>query len=230
MNAGEEEVKGQPGVIFFDAGGTLIRLAQPVGRVYAQVARDYGLEVDEARVESAFRVIWRETPRRAPSPVARDDDDRPWWRRLAIETLRKAKALPADFDAEAWFVDVYSRFSLPGAWVLYEDVRPCLEAVRRHARLAVISNFDGRLRVILRHLGVADHFEELFISSEIGAEKPSGQIFQRAMEAMGVDPAGCLHVGDDEERDAAGARTAGLASFLVDRPARGLDAVAKLYV
>jgi len=230
MNVWQKEVKGQPGVIFFDAAGTLIRLAQPVGRFYAQAAQDHGLEADELRLETAFRAVWREAPHRAPSPVARPNDDRPWWRDLALETLRRAVDPPLDFDTEAWFADLYHRFSQPGAWQLFEDVLPCLEAIRPHARLAVISNFDERLRTILADLDVSDYFEQLFISSEVGAEKPSVEIFQRAVQDMRGDPATCLHVGDDEVRDASGARAAGLSTYLVDRPARTLDALAELYV
>lgn len=230
MNVRQKEVKGQPGVIFFDAAGTLIHLAQPVGRFYAQAAQDHGLEADEARLEAAFRAVWRVAPHRTPSPVARKNDDRPWWRALALETLRRAEAPSPAFDGEAWFSDLYERFAQRGAWILYEDVVPCLEMVRPHARLAVISNFDGRLRTILTGLGVSEYFEQLFISSEVGAEKPSGEIFQHATREMGADPATCLHVGDDELRDAAGARAAGLSAYLVDRPTRTLNSIAELYV
>jgi putative hydrolase of the HAD superfamily len=230
MNVGAEEVKGQPGVIFFDAAGTLIRLSRPVGAIYAQAARDHGVDADEARLEAAFRSVWREMPPRPPTATPRENDDRPWWKLVALETLRRAAHLPGAFDGDAWFADLYARFERPGVWRLYDDVLPCLDTVGRQARLAVISNFDGRLRTILRHLGVAGRFERLIISSEAGAEKPSGEIFQRALRSMGADAADCLHVGDDPLRDAAGAQAAGMAAFLVDRPERSLGALAKLYV
>ena len=230
MNVGPEEVKGQPGVIFFDAAGTLIRLSRPVGRIYAQAARDHGVDADEARLEAAFREVWRSMPHRPPAEVPRENDDRPWWQIIASETLRRASQPAANFDADAWFTDLYDRFTQPGVWILYEDVLPCLDVVGRHARLAVLSNFDGRLRTILGNLGVADRFEHLFISSEIGAEKPSEQIFRHALKAMNTPAGQCLHVGDDAERDQEGARAAGLAAFLVDRPARSLAEIAKLYV
>jgi putative hydrolase of the HAD superfamily len=149
---------------------------------------------------------------------------------VASETLRRAVKLPEDFDMDAWFADLYERFTRPGVWILYDDVLPCLDIVGRRARLAVVSNFDGRLRTILRNLGVADRFEHLFISSEIGAEKPSPQIFRFAVQAMGATSADCLHVGDDPERDGKGARAEGLQTFLVERPVRALTEVAKVYV
>lgn len=230
MNGGPHQVKGQPGVIFFDAAGTLIRLVRPVGWHYAETAGDHGLKVDPEAMETAFRAAWRKAARRAPSAKARDDDDRPWWRNIALETLRQAASPPAEFDEGAWFGDLYDRFAGPGVWALYDDVLPCLSALGERSRLAVVSNFDGRLRTILNELGVADHFEHQFISSEIGAEKPSVEIFHRALATMGATPADCLHVGDDPARDVAGAHGAGLRAFLVDRPSSTLNHLRELYV
>ena len=55
MDCGALKVKGEAEVIFFDAAGTLIRLARPVGWHYAEVARRHGLNADQQRMESAFR-------------------------------------------------------------------------------------------------------------------------------------------------------------------------------
>lgn len=230
MNVRAQEVKGQPGVIFFDAAGTLIRLVRPVGWYYAETAGDHGLNVEPEAMESAFRAVWRASPHRPPSAGARKDDDRPWWRAIALETLHRATSPPPEFDGGAWFEDLYERFARPGVWTLYEDVAPSLTALATRSRLAVISNFDGRLRTILDDLGVSGFFEHQFISSEVGVEKPSGEIFHHAATTMKVPPADCLHVGDDALRDVAGARAAGLAAFLVDRPSRTLERLRKLYV
>jgi putative hydrolase of the HAD superfamily len=162
--------------------------------------------------------------------MPREADDRPWWHKVALETLRRGASPPPAFDDAAWFEDLYARFSQPGVWLLHDDVIPSLDRLGRHARLAVISNFDGRLRTILTGLGVASRFEQLFISSEMGAEKPSEAIFQKAMQIMQAAPSDCLHVGDDPEKDGAGARAAGLSAILIDRPETTLEHVAPLYV
>ena len=54
-------------------------------------------------------------------------------------------------------------------------------------RLAVISNFDKRLRRVLEDLGIAGRFERIFISSEIGCEKPDPEIFRRVLDVMNVN-------------------------------------------
>ena len=216
------KVKGEADVIFFDAAGTLIYLARPVGWHYAMIARKHGLEIDEARMESAFRDVWRARPERPPSNGPRMDDDRPWWRALALDVLRAA-APSATINGEAWFDDLYTHFAQPGIWLLYEDARRCLNRLQARFRLAVISNFDGRLRHVLNDLGVSAKFESLFISSELGCEKPDRAIFRRALEFMNVEPERCIHVGDDPERDWAGAAAVGLGVFRVKRPSVTLD-------
>lgn len=218
-----QKVKAQGDVIFFDAAGTLIHLARPVGRHYAEVARRHGVTADEEAISAAFREVWRSLPAREPSPLAREGDDAPWWKDIALRVLRKAAHLPGSFDENAWFEEVYERFAQPGIWQLYDDVLPCLERLCSEYRLAVLSNFDGRLRRILADLGIARHFEHLFISSEMGCEKPHPEIFRRALETMNISPPQALHVGDDPHFDQNGGEAAGVATFLVRRPEVTLD-------
>jgi putative hydrolase of the HAD superfamily len=102
-------------------------------------------------------------------------------------------------------------------------VIPTLERLAKSSRLAVISNFDGRLRGILSGLGLAGYFEHVFISSEVGADKPHREIFQHALATMDVPATACWHVGDDPIRDWAGAQAAGIASFELKRPETTLN-------
>ena len=88
--------------------------------------------------------------------------------------------------------------------------------------LAVISNFDGRLRVILEHLAVSKFFSHVFLSSELGADKPDAEIYRRALRLSGASPNETLHVGDDPERDWEGATAAGLSIFRLERPHNSL--------
>jgi len=223
MDAEASKVKGEADVIFFDAAGTLIRLERPVGWHYAEIARKYGLQADQARMEAAFREAWKSRPSRPASPGAREQDDRPWWRALALDVLRATAPSAAKIDEDAWFEELYAHFAEPGVWVLYDDAMRCLDRLASHFRLAVISNFDRRLRRVLEDLGVAPRFERLFISSEIGCEKPDPGIFQQALHVMDAEAGRCIHVGDDPERDWAGAAAAGITVFEVRRPSVTLD-------
>ncbi|HEY5812212.1 MAG TPA: hypothetical protein VIT23_06140, partial [Terrimicrobiaceae bacterium] len=89
MNSQVGKVKGEAQVIFFDAAGTLIRLERPAGWHYAKIAQKHGLQGDPKSFEAAFREIWGTRSLRAASDKAREADDRPWWRALALDVLHK---------------------------------------------------------------------------------------------------------------------------------------------
>lgn len=222
MNSPDTQVK--PEVIFFDAAGTLIHLVHSAGWHYADLARRQGMDVDETAMESAFRAAWQAQPPRITTSGPREDDDRPWWKSLAISVLNASGSVPPSFDQDTWFDEVYRRFTEKNVWGLYRDVLPCLDYWKARARLAILSNFDRRLRVILAHLGLDSYFEACLLSSEVGSDKPAAAFFHHACSIMGADPARCLHVGDDPERDWVGATAAGLRVFRLDRPAHSLDA------
>jgi putative hydrolase of the HAD superfamily len=208
--------------IFFDAAGTLIYLPRSVGHHYAFVARRIGFRLDADALDAAFGACWKETPGRAAIDGPREDDDKGWWRDLVNRVLDRVAPNLAELDRDAFFEGVYSYFAEPGVWDLYPEVVEVLEALHGKFQLAVISNFDGRLRVILEHLGLTKFFAHVFLSSELGADKPDPEIFRRALVLSGARPNETLHAGDDPERDWEGASAAGLSIFRLERPRNSL--------
>ena len=77
-------------------------------------------------------------------------------------------------------------------------------------------------RTILHHLGVAHFFSHIFLSSELGADKPDPLIYQRALKLSSRTAGETLHVGDDPIRDWQGAESAGLSVFHLERPRNSL--------
>jgi len=208
--------------IFFDAAGTLIHLPESVGRHYSFVARRIGLQLDAGALDAAFAASWKQMPARAAIDGPRDDDDKGWWRELVNRVLDRIAPGLAELNRDAFFEGAYSHFAEPGVWDLYPEVPEVLGALAGKFQLAVISNFDGRLRMILEHLGVSKFFVHVFLSSELGADKPDPEFFARALRLSGVRPNETLHVGDDPERDWEGATAAGLSIFRLERPRNSL--------
>jgi putative hydrolase of the HAD superfamily len=202
--------------VFFDAVGTLFHLTETVGEHYALVGREIGLRLNAEQLERAFHVAWKEMPQRAAIDGPREDDDKGWWRQLVNIVLGRAAPDLSELDRDNFFEVAYEHFAESGVWELYPEVRPVLEELQARFELAVISNFDGRLRLVLQHLGISRFFSHVFISSEIGADKPDPQIYRRAIELINFEPADVLHVGDDQTRDWQAAATAGLAVFRLD--------------
>src|SRR5262249_43281097 len=84
---------------------------------------------------------------------------------------------------------------------------PLVQDLARRYRLAVVSNFDYRPTAvgILEAAGVADRFEAIVVSDEVGWRKPGPVIFEEALRRVGVTPAETLFVGDRADIDVLGA-------------------------
>ena len=208
--------------ILFDAAGTLFYLTKTVGDHYAYVGREVGLELDAQKLESAFHAAWKRMPRRPAIDGPRENDDKGWWRELVGHVLDQGAPSLSEFDRDNFFEVAYEHFAEAGVWELYTEVPEVLEQLRPRFQLAVISNFDGRLRFILQHLGIAKYFTHVFISSELGADKPDPAIYRRALNLMHLDADEVIHVGNDPERDWKAAAAAGFLVFRLDRPRNSL--------
>ena len=208
--------------ILFDAAGTLFYLTKTVGDHYAYVGREVGLDLDAHQLERAFHVAWKQMPRRPAIDGPRENDDKGWWRELVGRVFDQVAPSLSELDRDNFFEIAYEHFAEAGVWKLYPEVLDVLEQLRERFQLAVISNFDGRLRLILQNLGISKYFAHVFISSELGADKPDPEIFRRALKVMHLDADEVLHVGDDPERDWKAAKEAGLLVFQLDRPKNSL--------
>ncbi len=161
-------------------------------------------------------------PTRPAIDGPREDDDKGWWRELVDQVIDQVAPRTGELDRDAFFEVAYSHFAEAGVWGLYPDVIEVLKALQPRFELAVISNFDGRLRMALEQLGVSPFFSHVFLSSELGADKPDPLIYRRALNLSGLAPNETLHVGDDPVRDWAGAEAARLTVFRLERPRNSL--------
>src|SRR5205823_2034999 len=208
--------------IFFDAVGTLFYLTKTVGDHYALVGSELGLTLDAHELDRAFYTASAKMPPRSAINEPREDDDKGWWRQLVDLVLDKLAPSLSEFDRDNFFEIAYEHFAEAGVWKLYPEVVDVLRELQPRYQLAVISNFDGRLRFILEHLGISKFFAHVFVSSEIGADKPDPEIYRRALTLMDLKSSEVLHVGDDSQRDWKAASAAGLSVFRLDRKRNSL--------
>ena len=208
--------------IFFDAVGTLFHLTKSVGDHYALVGNDVGLKLDPAALERAFFAAWKRMPPRAAIDGPRQNDDKDWWRELVDLVLEDVAPSLSELDRDNFFEVAYEHFAEAGVWDAYPEVIDVLKKLQPRFQLAVVSNFDGRLRMILEHLGISKFFTHVFVSSEIGADKPDPEIFRRALKFINLAPGQVLHAGDDPVRDWQAASAAGLSIFQLDREKNSL--------
>lgn len=187
--------------VTFDVGGTLIKPWPSVGHVYAEEAARYGHpNIPVPELNRRFAAAWREL---------RDfRHTREQWAALVRDTFGR---LVPPGACDSFFPALYQRFAEPNAWQVFDDVLPVLKRLKaRGLRLGIISNWDARLRPLLRLLKLDSYFETVVISCEVDAPKPAPAIFREAARALRVPPENILHVGDGLEADFRGA---GAASF-----------------
>ena len=190
--------------ITFDAAGTLMRPWPSVGSVYAAAARGRGYAVEDREVNERFYCVFSETQ---SDKSTFEGDERGFWRMIVSRTFEGF--CPKEIH-DSLFEELWETFAEGKCWRLAEGAADTLQVLgTRGYRLAVLSNNDSRLRPVLRDLGVSDLFEELFISSEIGFEKPSPEIFQEVERVLGTTPKEMFHLGDSYSRDVKGALSAG---------------------
>lgn len=202
--------------VSFDVGGTLIEPWPSVGHVYAATAAmgGYGA-LDPLGLNLRFYSAWKRHG-------ALFDFTKDSWRLLVREALAD---LGEEANSPELFEAIWIAFAQAGAWRIFDDVRPCLAAIKaRGLRCCVVSNWDERLIPTLRNLGLAQEFECIFASAEAGFTKPERGIFEAAQQALGLPAEEILHVGDARREDREGANGAGFRGVWLDRSGREAEA------
>ena len=93
---------------------------------------------------------------------------------------------------------------LPGADLL-------IEQLSKRFHLFLISNGMPNIQYPrLKKSGLDRYFEKIFISEEIGAQKPSKEFFDKVFEDSQIKKEECLVIGDSLTSDIAGGRNYGL--------------------
>ena len=193
---------GNVAAITFDVGGTLIEPWPSVGHAYAEASSRHGVDAAPEEITQRFVEAWRQR--------GEFEYTKAGWAAMVDATFA---GLTTTLPSQSFFDEIYHAFSTPKPWRIFDDVLPTIAALRkRGTRLAVISNWDDRLSPLLESLELANEFEAILVSAELGHAKPAPEIFQAAAEALQLPPGQILHVGDSENEDHHGAQAAGFQS------------------
>ncbi len=204
----------------FDLDFTLLRPSDLFeARGYRRTGERFGLRLDEA--------LWPEAERRAYAAIAarrgqtgdaHDDGLLPVIARALIEGLGGGETAAVE-EAVAAVADAWARAENFG---LYDDVLPCLRALRdAGVRMALASNALGHgVEEVVAHFALDEFIEVSVSSADVGVVKPSCALFEEVLRRTGVPASRAVMVGDSVRDDVEGALACGCAAVLLDRARR----------
>ena len=198
--------------VLFDAAETLFTTRGTVGQIYGSIARRYGSTAPVEAIQAAFARQFR-----GAGPLS-IEDQKGWWKDVVHRVFSEV-GMVDNFDQ--FFDEVYERFRSSEGWVLFPDTIEALTDLKRSGlKLGVISNFDNRIYSVMKSLNILHFFDTVTLSSETGYCKPDREIFDAAVQALGVPASEVLLVGDSLRDDVEAGMRAGLHAALLDRNKR----------
>jgi len=92
-----------------------------------------------------------------------------------------------------------------------------LRQAKQQGKTALISNFTYApvIYMSLRKMGISEFFNAVVVSDEVSWRKPSGHIFQHALNCLKVQASEAVYIGDSPNEDVKGAKQAGLKTVFV---------------
>lgn len=231
--------------VLFDLWGTLItdtrerndqRARLRIDRLTAALAQR-GHRYERPTLEDAFQRFSE-----AHAELHRQEIDVSARGRVEMFVRALDPALEQRLDAEAWAAldQAFFAVTLDLPPVVVPGAGDTLKAARAAGlRTGLVSNAGitpgAVLRKILEQAGLAQELDAISFSDEVLAAKPSPQIFQRTLAALGVAPQLAVFVGDMPVLDVMGPRRAGMWTVQVGRqemdgvqPHRRIESVAGL--
>lgn len=189
--------------IFFDLDDTLLDFTRAEREALTRAFRTFDIDPAPA-VLDRYHVINREQ-----------------WELLEEGILTRGQVLTRRFDllfeelgvrcSSREVCDCYEDFLAQGHWFIPGAVELLAELAPRHDLYLASNGAAAVQRSRLKSAGISPYFKGIFISEELGADKPSPAFFAAAFTAIpDFDPASALMVGDSLTSDIRGGRNAGI--------------------
>jgi putative hydrolase of the HAD superfamily len=224
--------------VLFDLDETLVLDEPAAVAAFEATARAAADHVDAARLAVGARARARELWRAAPNhPYCRRIGMSSWeglWCRFEGEgdDLRALRRWAPEYRREAWrraladqgvddvalAEELGERFGIErrARHEVFADVPAALAAAG--VPLALVTNGASCLqREKLAGSGLADRFDAVVVSGDLGIGKPDASVFRHALALLGVPAGAAVMVGDNLGNDVDGARAAGLHAVWINR-------------
>lgn len=199
--------------LIFDLYGTLVDIHTEENDVVwektAVFFGFYGAHYTTAELKTAFRAAMAEREAKAGQSYECFPDI-PF--ELVMTQLFREKGV--EENAEALGVQAAQLFRISSIEYvqLYPGALEALTKLRKKGyRLWLLSNAQRVFTAFeLRHLGLGEQLDAIYISSDYRCRKPDVRFFRALVEEQGLDISKCLMIGNDLHTDIGGAKNAGI--------------------
>ena len=212
-----------PEVLTLDVGHTFLFPDPPLGEVYARAAARYGVQVTPAWAERAWEHAWEHAKGQQEGLIygTTYEEGLDFWLKVNRRVFQDHGLSPEELHA--FVSDLYLGYGRAKLWRVDPGLDRLLDlCAELDVPVALVSNWDVRLRGLLDELGLLDRFQEVIISAEVGIEKPDPAIFEHALQRLGRAPERAVHVGDTWNDDILGARKFGMKAIWLAPPLRAV--------
>lgn len=192
--------------VCFDFGGVIMRTVDPLPR--QRLAERLGLPL-----KTLFGAIFDSESARLAS-IGRISAEQHWLR--ALQELNLSLQ-----DAEAFAAEFFQ------GDILDTELVDFIRSLRPVYRTALISNAWSDLRDFLARQQIADAFDELVISAEVGVMKPDPRIYHLALERLQIAPQEAVFL-DDFPENVDAARALGMHAIHFVQPQAALQELRQL--
>lgn len=87
--------------------------------------------------------------------------------------------------------------------------KPVLEKLHIKYPMVLVTNFYGNMHTVLEEFGLSRLFKDIIESSVVGVRKPDPEIFRLGVNALGLEPAETVMIGDSPDKDVIPAQSIG---------------------
>jgi HAD superfamily hydrolase (TIGR01662 family) len=217
-SSGKMQIKN----VLFDFGDTLVKASPQysldacLSRLLKSLARN-GIFVSLKDCKRAYeatyaRIIARRSLREVPYSVVVS-------RTLVLCGYSSKPTDKATVEAEEAFMDCWTQ-----ARTMEKSIPSILRKLKKRYTLGVVSNlaYSPAVSRTLERFGVAELFDAIIVSVDVGWRKPSPKIFRKALQTMRISASETVYVGDELDHDIEGAKEVGMHTVLLKRPSTNM--------
>jgi putative hydrolase of the HAD superfamily len=191
--------------VLFDLYDTLLYLnSSMVTETRRQLAVRAGVDPD------AWGALWRDNvlDRMLGKLGGLEDEIRTMLRQLGADPSAVLVKELAETETAGWV----------NAVTLYAETVPTLTALReRGLLLGLISNCSAQAGAVLERIGLAQYFQSIVLSCDVGVAKPDPAIFEHACGRLRVMPRESMFVADGAFTELDAARSLGMVAVKIEQ-------------